>query len=127
MIRPVVIGVHEAKARLLMRRSPLLPIHLPIQLAGLEQRQRVRQQFARRWETPRARGHAAKIAAAVTALRAAGKLPEWLNLAEVSHRCDGWFRAQGLLAHEIPSRSSYRRHLPKALRAACDPGTCDAF
>ncbi len=36
------------------------------------------------------RGHAAKIAAAVKALRAAGALPDWLAPAERDKRIDAW-------------------------------------
>jgi hypothetical protein len=75
---------------------------------------------------PWSRGHKAKIIAAVAALRAAGKLPEWLSVGEVRRRCDGWFRAQGLLAHEIPSRSAYQRHLPEALHLARSLSASDA-
>lgn len=68
--------------------------------------------------TPQPRGHRAKIFAAVTALRAAGQLPPWLNLVEVRHRCEGWLKVQGLRAHELPCLSAYKRHLARALSAS---------
>src|SRR5262245_50067052 len=61
------------------------------------------------------RGDRAKIGAAVSALRAADALPPWLSLAEVRHRCDVWLRGKGLFVHELPSRSTYYRHLVEAL------------
>src|SRR5262245_6256601 len=64
------------------------------------------------------RGDRAKIFAAVSALRAAATLPPWLSLAEVRHRCDVWLKGKGLFVHELPSRSSYYRHLVEALSAA---------
>src|SRR5882672_3750160 len=94
-----------------MRESPVQLILLPEAVATTAPTSEPR-------SGSRPRGHEAKIVAAVRALQAAGKLPEWLSMAEVRHRCDGWFRAQGLLAHELPRRSSYQRHLPKALHRA---------
>ena len=63
------------------------------------------------------RGDWAKIVAAVTALRGAGQLPEYLNLSDISRRCNVWLKSQGLLAHEIPSRSTYYRYLADVLDA----------
>lgn len=65
-----------------------------------------------------ARGQRAKIHAAVFALRDADELRLWLNQTDVRTRCDGWLRGQGLRATELPSESSYRRHLPEALEAS---------
>src|SRR5262245_43870255 len=61
------------------------------------------------------RGDKAKIFAAISALRAAGTLPPWLSLAEVRNTCDLWLKGKGVLVHELPSRSSYYRHLVDAL------------
>ena len=58
---------------------------------------------------PRSRGNAAKIAAALEALIAAGLRPDLLRQCELIERCDGWLEQQGLSASERPHRSSYVR------------------
>jgi hypothetical protein len=62
------------------------------------------------------RGHAAKIEAALTALRADGRMPDWLRPMEVYDRLDAWLKAQGCGAHERPSRSSYQRYFAREKR-----------
>jgi len=66
-------------------------------------------------QAQRRRGDRAKIFAAISGLRAVGTLPPWLSLAEVRHRCDVWLRGKGLFVYELPSRSSYYRHLVEVL------------
>jgi hypothetical protein len=88
-----------------MRRSPLLPIHLPIQLAGLEQRQRLNRQFARR------QGHGPKIRAAIDALQAAGELPADLRPVERDRRIKDWLRRAGYTDTEQPSRFAISRQV----------------
>jgi hypothetical protein len=106
----------EAKARLFMRRSPLLPIHLPIQLDGLEQRQRLKQQFARR------QGHGPKIKAALAALQATGELPGDLRAVELERRINDWLRGAGYGESELPTRWSIKRHARRKgdINYSCD-------
>jgi hypothetical protein len=95
-----------------MRRSPLLPIHLPIQVAGLEQRQRLQRQFASR------PGHGPKIKAALEALHARGDLPADLRPIELERRVNDWLRGKGYGEAELPSRWAIKRHARTPARDA---------
>jgi hypothetical protein len=94
----------ETKTRRYMPRAPLLPIHLPFELSSLEQRRRLRQQFARR------PGHGPKIKAALEGLRSSGNLPENLRPIELERRIKVWLRDVGYDEGELPTRWSIKRH-----------------
>jgi hypothetical protein len=111
MIQRLWVACSATKARLLMSRSPLLPIHLPIQLAGLEQRQRLKRQFASR------PGHGPKIKAALDALQARGDLPADLRPIELERRINDWLRGAGYGESELPTRWSIKRHARVSVRS----------
>lgn len=57
------------------------------------------------------RGHQAKIAAAVTALRAAGQLLPHLGPGERDKLITDWLRTTGYVKNQIPTRWAIRRYL----------------
>jgi hypothetical protein len=66
----------------------------------------------------RRRGHGPKIDDALSALRAAGKLPPSLRPSEREERICEWLKRQGYTPKELPTRWSIRRHLETLERRA---------
>ena len=68
-----------------------------------------------------ARGHGPKIAEAVRALQAAGKLPPNLRPIELEKRIHICLRAAGYADAELPSRRAIGRHLSAICKAPNTP------
>jgi hypothetical protein len=57
--------------------------------------------------------HSDKIVAAVKALILIGAVGPWSKDAEVKRKAKGWLRAHGCTEADLPSPSTWKRHLPK--------------
>jgi hypothetical protein len=62
-------------------------------------------------------GHQAKIAAALRALRAQDRLPDYLRLGEIHRRICAWLKDQGLHDGELPSKKTVSRFIAAEVEA----------
>jgi hypothetical protein len=100
-----------------MTKAIALPIKAPLDGAAITQGQvtrRKRPSKPRTW---------VQIRTAVVAMRREGAPFDVLTHAQIFKRLTVWMTGQGATEHEIPSRTSFDRHLPSVLAEVLASGS----